>query len=189
MSSWLQQGASYVVPDLNVAAFLPTVFFSDSHHFALFIILITHCWEFFYEALFGLIYYFVKKQMTTEQQVLWLCHLAAWQLDCQDNENTKSSNCVLTGMGHNSMCQVEACWWASSLASDLTQALILSRQSALALVLAVPNNNYKLYFSAKNDISTTFPKQIRQNYYMSNSKTSRLLRIQLWCLRLCSEPE
>lgn len=27
VSSWLQQGASYVVPDLNVAAFLPTVFF------------------------------------------------------------------------------------------------------------------------------------------------------------------
>lgn len=175
MSSWLQQGASYVVPNLNVAAFLPTVFFSDSHHFALFIILITHCWEFFYEALFGLIYYFVKKQMTTEQHILWLCHLAAWQLTphclnlccyfhCQDNENTKSSNCVLTGMGHNSMCRVEACWWASSLASDLTQALILSRQSALALVLAVPNNNYKLYFSGNNDITTKFAKQIGQNY-------------------------
>lgn len=123
----------------------------------------------------GLIHYFVKKQMTTEQQVLWPCHLAAWQLTphclnfccyfhCQANENTKSSNCVLTGMGHNSMCQVEACWWASSLASDLTQALILWRQSALALVLAKPNNNYKLYFSANNDISTKFPKQIRQNY-------------------------
>lgn len=150
-------------------------FFSDSHHFALFIILITHCWEFFYDALFGLIYYFVKKQMTTEQQVLWPCHLAAWQLTpdclnfccyfhCQANENTKSRNCVLTGMGHNSMCQVEACWWASSLASDLTQALILWRQSALALVLAKPNNNYKLYFSGNNDICTKFPKKIRQNY-------------------------
>lgn len=153
----------------------PDSFFSDSHYFALFIILITHCWEFFYEALFGLIYYFLKKQMTTEQQVLWPCHLAAWHLTphcfdfgcyfhCLANENTNSSNCVLTGMGHNSMCQVEACWWASSLASDLTQALVLWRQSALALVLAKPNNNYKLYFSGNNDISTTFPKQIRQNY-------------------------